>query len=144
MNSRDKRIALDIIKAQVASDGGKRIGTPYDEESMWRTFYGVYYDGYSVKDHYIEGAIRKIQSYKNSSFKFNVRRAMDQNGYPSYIVYFNYKLDGERKQISFHSPSRNCSVYEKYCSRCRNNMITWDHKSSQQNAIDLFEMICKK
>jgi len=143
MNSRDKKIAIDIIRAQVASDGGKHIGSLH-EDSMWRAFYGVYQDGYSVKDKNIEGAIRKILTYKNSSFKFNVRRSIDQNGYSAYIIYFNYKLNGERRQISFHSPFRNDSIYEKYCSRCRDNMITWDHKSSQQNAVELFEMIYNK
>ena len=143
MNARDKKIATDIIRAQVASDGGKFIVCPA-LDTMWGKFYKVFRQGYDAKDHNIEGAIRKIQSYKNSSFKFNVRRTPDQNGYPSYIIYFNYKLNGERRQISFHSPAnRGWSTYEKYCSKAGSNMIHWDHKSSQANAVELFEYLYK-
>lgn len=141
MNSRNKRIALDIIKAQVASDGGKFWKTPDDSDPViWRVFVTSFKRGYDAKDQYIKSAISKIIAYRNSGFKYNVRRTLDQNGYPSYIIYFNFELNGERKQISFHSPSYN-SWLEKYCSNTRSNMITWDHKSSRNTAIELYEAI---
>ena len=48
----------------------------------------------------------------------------DQNGYPSYISYFDFKINGKRYQVSFHTPKNLGKKLEKYVSTGRKTR--WD------------------
>ena len=45
-----------------------------------------------------------IDCSKEQSFHYWIENTPDQNGYDSVIVYFDFKIDGKRHQISFHTP----------------------------------------
>ena len=96
----EKRIARAIVYAQMASDSGKNINRLYtkniqmDDETKWK--------GYKAKDGFIKEAITLCMKTK-TNFRFHVAEGPDQNGNPSFIIYFTIKINGKREQISFHS-----------------------------------------
>lgn len=139
MNSRlNKLVALNIVKAQVASDGGKGIVSlrnflsNVDNKYLWHT---VYSKGYYGKDFYILKAIEYIRTHVDCGFRFYVKDL----GSNASIVYFWYKVeDGTRCQISFHSFSGRVNRYSD------NDFSTnWDHKCSQDNCLYLFMEVFK-
>ena len=124
----DLRVCKYILLAQIASDGGKH-------RCLWELptmipIGEVYYTkGYNVKDSEILKAIKTInQSPKSTGFHFYVKEV---DGFRSraFIIYFNFKLDGKRYQISFHS-------FNKKMQRYSNNRFStrWDKKSSRESA----------
>lgn len=131
----NKFVAINIIKAQIASDGGKGISELRDSiklidnsDYIWDS---TKKHGYRGKDSYIVKAIEYIRTHKNCGFRYSV-----QNGdiFGSDIVYFWYKnSNGKRKQISFHTFSEKINKYNKKTYRTR-----WDEGSSRSNCLDLF------
>lgn len=98
----EKEIARYIILAQTASDAGKGIEFRYIERNCTR---GAQKFGYDAKLWYILKAISLIRTCDQSMFRYYVTgNTPDQNGYDSVLVYFDVKLKGERRQISFHTP----------------------------------------
>lgn len=95
MKEQDKRIAREIILAQVASDGGK--GIP-DLKRIFKAAYPVWQAGYVAKDEHIARAIALIKESKDSDFRFSVTKSEDFGG--SRIIYFEWKGG---LQVSFHS-----------------------------------------
>lgn len=111
-------IAKSLIQAQLASDFAKikRVFVRNDDpkfliernliscsikEHDMRT---CRFFGYTAKESYIIRAIDLIRSNK-SDFRYYVSEITDdQNGYDSIITYFDFKFNGVRKQISFHTP----------------------------------------
>ena len=122
-----KRILKYIAEAQLHSDAGKGI---YDlEEYMQKE--GI---GYAYKDKCIIRAIHLINTKKNSGVYYNVKRDSSHIAY--FIVYFNYKIDGKRRQISFHSFDMNLEKFiSKSCS------TRWDKKNSRANAKEIAEVM---
>lgn len=105
----DKRIARAIIAAQLCSDGGKRdrrlltkIIRFTADDIFWKTQWNK---GYSRKTFWLNRAIQMIDCSKEQDYHYWVENNPDQNGYPSTIVYFDFKLDGRRHQVSFHTPA---------------------------------------
>ena len=131
MEKKDKIIARNIILAQTASDGGKGIE---DIKNLFPVSNIAYYKGYVAKDGYIKKAIQGIQKNKNSIFRFYVKK--DKN-ISNYIIYFNFKVDGERFQVSFHS-FKDWSKYER-----GNCQTRWDKKDSREACLRLYEEIKK-
>ena len=124
----NKKVAKNIIKAQVASDSAKAI-------------YELSYDGnietnYFGKDRYILIAIDTIIRKKNTGFSFYVTRDYDMCGEP-YLVYFTFKLGTEWYQVSFHSYGRSLA---KYYSRGKHR-VHWDRKSSRETCELLQEVM---
>ena len=120
MSNINKSIAKCLIYAQIASDGGKRIfRLQTKDEDMSRHIYIV---GYPTKDGYIKKAVDLIRSTK-TNYHYWVEKAPDQNGNMSFIIYFDFKLDGERYQISFHSFNKS---WESYLSSGRKTR--WDKR----------------
>ena len=78
--------------------------------------------GISTKDGYIKKAVNLIRSTK-TNYRYWVEKAPDQNGNMSFIIYFDFKLDGERYQISFHSFNKS---WESYLSSGRKTR--WDKR----------------
>ena len=95
-------IARYIINAQVASDAGKGEYLGYGNDHRFRS--GKHF-GYGVKTANILNAIHLIRTCNQNMFRYYVTgNTPDQNGYDSVIVYFDCKVDGQRLQVSFHTP----------------------------------------
>ena len=125
-----ERIGKLIRLAQIASDGGKSIRTSLirtEEEEM------VYLAGYSAKDTLILQAIQLIARSKDRTYRFSVTEGPDQNGNTSFIVYFDFKIEGKREQISFHSFNKKLRKFVK-----NSRASTWSKDtSSRETAIRL-------
>lgn len=127
MNKEDKIIAKYIILAQTASDGGKGMKSL---NRLFPTSNLACYKGYQAKDGYIKKAIMGILKSKNSIFRFYCKQ---DKWVANYIVYFNFKLEGERYQVSFHS-FKDWSHFEN--SNCGTR---WDKRDSREACLRLFE-----
>ena len=97
---KNKAVAKAILMAQIASDAGKglnilnHINGDFDEH--------IKELGYRAKDGFIKKAINIIRS-GGTDFNYYVDSGLDQNGNASKIIYFDFKVNGRRQQISFHS-----------------------------------------
>lgn len=131
----DKQIAKNIILAQIASDGGKgfETKTPLFLSSAYTK------KGYRAKDNRIMRAIEGINCNKNSGFYYNVKLSHYSNYMKSYcyIIYFNFKINGVKKQISFHSFSCELSKYSS------NKTVTrWIKKNDSRDCcLDLAKFL---
>lgn len=101
MSNIDKKIAEAIVYAQIASDAGKGIEI-LEGRNVFK-YNSTVDKGYHSKDGYIFSALNLIRNTKNCSYKYYVTAQPDQHGNPSFIIYFNFKVNGKREQISFHS-----------------------------------------
>ena len=136
MRNSDRMIAHAIIKAQIASDAGKG----HDETRLSKTKLGsskCIKNGYDEKVCHILNAITGICKSKNSIFRFTVYKTDDQNGYPSYITYFSFNLNGNKYQISFHTPLNKGKSLKRYLTNKRT--CRWDHRSSYEACEALFQ-----
>lgn len=116
----EARIALCIIRAQKSSDTGKGI----DRISLSKKNSRPCRMGYGFKEADILEAIRLIRRNK-TRFNYWVEFAPDQNGVNSIVVYFDFKLDDKRYQVSFHN--HNCgNELESYVNTGRK---TYWHKT---------------
>lgn len=97
----DKEIALLLCRAQNASDGGKyyygRPDAPWHEISLHQRDFTR---GYNIKDELIMKACSLIACNK-SSFSFSIQAC--NYAHTKALIYFNFRLNGEKRQISFHS-----------------------------------------
>lgn len=127
----DKYIAKQIILAQIASDGGKgytetldRIGRIVPMSEMF------YKKGYHAKDGCVIKAIKAIQKKPGCGFRYHVK--VDRtlwNGRHRFIVYFNFKLDGESYQISFHCFSNMWRFVSQKC------VTRWKKKHCSKESV---------
>lgn len=126
----NKKIAKAIILAQVASDGGKKIDDIAEISLItWSA-------GYSAKDRLIKSAIKDIlRSRGHSIFSFYVT---NDDSIGSYLVYFNYRLNGERRQISFHTFG---DYFWRFVTNNNTHHTRWDEGSSRANALELWNEI---
>ncbi len=122
----DKNVAKAIINAQICSDAGK--GLFEVENSTLLEL--MRKKGYKGKDTQIFKAIEIINRKKNTGFYYSV--ITDKRYVALYIVYFNFKLNGKRKQVSFHSFDKRLHKY--ICPECKTH---WDKKDSRQTVIEL-------
>ncbi len=128
----DTYIAKCIIGAQVGSDAGKGI-YQISEADPWAAD-----NGYDAKDYYIRKAIKAVIRNKESGVYFYV--TPDYEGVAEYIVYFNYKIDGVRKQISFHSFDKRLERY--VTSKSKKCKTSWTYKrDSRDNCVELYNYI---
>ena len=81
-------------------------------------------NAYSVKEEFILRAINLIRNTK-SNFNYFIEASPDQNGFASYITYFDFKIEGKRFQVSFHTPQNLGKKLEKYINTGRKTR--WDH-----------------
>ena len=120
-----------IVLAQIASDAGKYISGDLVSNNNGANRHAISH-GYGDKDKFLKNALCSILRDKNSGFVFHVS---DGGSTPS-LVYFNFKLNGERKQISFHSFD---PWLEKFhTGKCATR---WDKGSSRDTARELMEYI---
>ena len=137
LTSKGREIAKAIIFAQLASDGGKKVYDLIDEVDC-KGARKCFDRGYASKDANILKAIDLINKGMSEEVAYYVCRDLDQNGYDSYVVYFAFRLNGTRHQVSFHSPARGCSFLERYCDE--SHRTRWDDRvPSRQNCLRLAE-----
>lgn len=125
-----KKIAKHIILAQCASDGGKGISLIKDmlgDESLYS-----YECGYGDKDHQIFSAMSLIARYHCKEFRYSVTRTDTcyARGSWCFLVYFTFKLNGKRYQVSFHSFNSGLYHYYKHSQN-----VYWDEKSSRRSCV---------
>lgn len=85
------KIIYYILKAQEFSDLAK-----IKEEKK--------YFFYNKKEIYIKKALNELKNQRHSNVSYKIEKGPDQNGYPSNIIYFEFKVKGELYQFSFHQP----------------------------------------
>lgn len=99
-----RKILLLIAKAQAYSNAAK---DNYEKLSKLQERLGCFdmtrSENYAGKDKALALAIKIINSTPRCGVYYFIERKDDQNGYPSNVIYFSFKLWGERTQISFHN-----------------------------------------
>ena len=145
---KNKRLSLEapiarlVCLAQDASDSGK-----YENILNFRnTDNSVARErGYRVKTAYIEKAVKLINSNPLCGWNYHVSgQTPDQNKNASIIVYFEYKDDENRYQVSFHTPwSLVSDSMETLMTKGRNTR--WNHKiggsrKDCQRLIEVFNL----
>lgn len=99
-------IAKAICQAQIASDSGKEI---YYLSLKNGAANSAKKYGYINKEKFMMKAIKIINTTHRGMFNYYCVDGLDQNGYPSILTYFDFKLNGIRYQISFHTPKNKAS-----------------------------------
>ena len=128
-----KRIARILYLAQSASDGGKGIyKLPNDSGvSHYQDSYRICYKkAYAAKDSLIIRAIDLINRSHDKTVRFSVRESTDQNGQKCYLVYFDFKVEGKREQVSFHSFN---DELRKFVSNSKKS--TWSKDRSSRDTV---------
>lgn len=115
-------ILKNILLAQIASDGGKGIEELIETSASKKEKYARKM-AYNKKEEYILQAIRTIRRSK-TDVNYYVEEKGDQNGYPSIIVYFDFKINNKRKQVSFHTPYNKAST-ELYLLKGSGRKTRW-------------------
>lgn len=110
----DKIIAQNIVSAQRCSEYGKGRQTFSYSRNHRRC-------GYGLKPLYIIRALSMVMTSKGSSFRCWTTKEPDQNGFPSYISYIDWKdpVDGKRYQVSFHTPEGLGGDLERFVQKGR-------------------------
>jgi hypothetical protein len=121
-------IFKNIVHAQIASDGGKEIDDLCFTEGALKMSKMYYKKGYNAKDSCIRKAIKNINACKNSGVYYNIKETYEFRN-TCYIIYFNFKIDGVRHQVSFHSFGKWKETPE--CS------TRWNHKLDSRKTVEL-------
>ena len=119
-----KAVFRAILMAQDASDAGKghrRYGAAY--YPGWNNARVM---GYSLKQAMIIRALRMIDTSPPMGISYWVEYAPDQNGFDSVLVYFEWKEDRRRFQVSFHNPARKAGDLLQWVGKGR--QTHWNHK----------------
>lgn len=135
-----KRIARLVILAQDASDAGKHI----DALDLQISKRYTRREGYAAKNVYILAAIKIIANSKPCGWNFYVdANRPDQNGYSSVITYFQYKLDGVRYDVSFHTPVSQADALKPFFGKGRKthwNGVISGSRQDCQTLADIFNL----
>lgn len=121
-------VARAIVRAQACSDAGKYIySLQLNEYSTWKLIERKY----EAKNEQILKAIGLIFRFgsEQAGARYDVVKCTE--GYVPFLVYFTYYINGQKRQISFHTYSN------KIGKLCRNSKVRWDHKDSRKNCEEL-------
>ena len=130
-----KSCAKYIVLAQMCSDAGKGIWAEY-EHRAWRVRAEKF--GYRNKPMFIMKAMDEISKLRGTSgFHYFISRGIAEWGEPCDLVYFNFKIEGVRHQISFHVPEL---VPDRYLKRSGHG-TRWDEKSSREACLALAKAV---
>lgn len=127
-----KQIIRFICLAQIASDAGKGI---YELEMSSKMADTAAWRKYAIKDKMIFEAIKIINNSRRCGINYHIVSGKDQNGHDSYIIYFDVKVEGERRQVSFHSFNK--KLWSPRVNTGRKTV--WDEKSSRYNCKKFIE-----
>lgn len=139
-----EKFIYNICYAQIASDGGKNIATnkKFNEK--------IFNNGYSIKDDFIIEAIKEIDKlnhtnkYCNGHYYVSYEHCFANYTMRMYIVYFNFKYNEKKYQVSFHMPVKMCSdidnfLYKKY--RKSSQRISWrKNQVSRNNVLEILSL----
>ena len=100
MKKIDKYVINQIMLAQWASTMAKTVDYFDDNKYCY----------YGIKEKCIKKALSILKGAKHSSIQYKIEEKADQNGYPSYVFYFEFQLKGKKYQFSFHQPKRNKTI----------------------------------
>lgn len=139
----NKHIAKQIAIAQRASDLGKYYKLTEDqiaESEKLGQLLGKTNDAratkleYRLKDDVIYDAIMGIGHNPGCGFHFRVTE--DSEKLAKFIVYFDFRLNGRKVQVSFHS-------FDKRLKRFVEKQISghWNRKSARQTCIELLSSL---
>lgn len=128
-----ERVINEILLAQICSYNGKGIWTEFEVEGRNR----AEQKGYSEKIVHQLRAIRAINGMPRCSINYWVTESPDQNGYASYIVYFDIKVKEKRYQISFHNPMREAKKYGLAQYAQKGRRTHWVCKSNREACCEL-------
>lgn len=128
----NQKVVKCLILAQAGSDAGKHLDiTEYPE---WVQNVLAKYNGYYIKDRMILKALQECSRTK-TGFYYSVQKdnCMDPDDPFNTVVYFKYKVNRERRQISFHT-GMDLSWLNKPEKRTR-----WSKNYESRN--DVYELI---
>ncbi|MCQ2088490.1 MAG: hypothetical protein MJZ37_10590 [Bacilli bacterium] len=131
-------IARALIRALKASDEAKTFNKLSQKSDK----------NYNKKSIAIKKAIEKISENKNSIFRYSIYSSPQCGG--SFIIYFEFDIDDEKYQISFHSPyvAMNIEEYQFFnrLVKRRNYHTKWNglYGGSREAANILKEVILMK
>lgn len=134
----DQMIARAIIAAQVASDRGKHITSELNDLTFVRSSRRM---GYDVKVDLIYKALSMITNTRRSMFNYYCVKEPDQNGCDSVLVYFDFKMDGERHQVSFHNPYNQAKKLYKFIGTGRRTRWNKSLSGSRMACVLLSKVI---
>jgi len=124
-----------LILTQVASDGGKYIDDIID---ILPGSIGAYHRGYKAKDEYLFKFLSLVTKVGPASgFHFYVT----DGGITPHLVYIWFRLNGRKRQVSFHSYDNALLKYKAY--HHGRYKTRWDrlHDGSREACIDLANAI---
>lgn len=124
-----------LILTQVASDGGKYIDDIID---ILPGSIGAYHRGYKAKDEYLSKFLSLVTKVGPASgFHFYVT----DGGITPHLVYIWFRLNGRKRQVSFHSYDNALLKYKAY--HHGRYKTRWDriHDGSREACIDLANAI---
>lgn len=123
-----------LILTQVASDGGKCIDDIID---ILPGSIGAYYRGYKAKDEYLSKFLSLVTKVGPASgFHFYVT----DGDITPYLVFVWFRLNGRKRQVSFHSYNDALLKYKTH--DCRRYATHWDKlHGSREACIDLANAI---
>ena len=124
-----------LILTQVASDGGKYIDDIID---ILPGPIGAYHRGYKAKDEYLSKFLSLVTKVGPASgFHFYVT----DGGITPHLVYIWFRLNGRKRQVSFHSYDNALLKYKAY--HHGRYKTRWDrlHDGSREACIDLANAI---
>ena len=147
MKRLNNQIGRYIVCAQIASDAGKGIRTLPEGQKISTQEAEAMANGYYAKDAFITKALKLILRRPGSGFNFWVEKIDDD--FTPFIVYFSFKIDGVRFQVSFHTTMWNDILSQDWYWSDRYNyrryhMQKWDGCSSREAALELREYLNKK
>ena len=99
-----KSVLRLIIAAQTASDAAKVYRHPEIEPPIFPRDDHYWQQQYRCKPDVIIRAIKEIDGSRPMGINYWVEIQPDQNGFPSVVILFDVKVDGTRRQVSFHTP----------------------------------------
>lgn len=129
-------VALNLIKAQIASDEEKAISFEHRLKTHHEFNSNKTYEGRTT---YILKALRLIKNSK-TDFRFCIKRHQpDQKGYDSMIVLFETTTEKGYVQISYHIPiydGMTNDEYEIYESLGDSSPIEWNSKCRNRKSCE--------
>lgn len=133
-NNPDRYAARHIILAQSASDGGKYLRNDGDGSSRAliksdpHACKRAWGRGYAGKDAHVMCALRDI-ARRRGACGIHYYVTVDHEGIAKYLVYFTFKCEGERYQVSFHSFDGRLERFVKEGDKSHHTR--WDHGCSR-------------
>lgn len=128
-----KQILRRICLAQACSDAGKNI---YDVHLHRDNLVST---RYRHKEDILVDTLKMIDSVPPCGIYYYLKPGKDQNGFRCILVFFDIKVDGTRRQISFHVPRNKAWKLKPWLKK--GSITRFNHnKTSRQEAKELAQL----